>query len=165
MAYPRTIRNFNAFVDGTGYFGKCTEAKLPELKLKTAPHRGAGMDAPLAIDMGMEAMQAEATFAEWSPEHWKRFGSKLRMTLRPAAVGEDDFNADAFAFEIGGRVAGVMGDDMKAGPEAMLKVSWEVDYFRVVINGEVVVEIDVENGKRIIDGVDQLASIRSAMGL
>ncbi|MEM7270753.1 MAG: phage major tail tube protein, partial [Pseudomonadota bacterium] len=49
--------------------------------------------------------------------------------------------------------------------EAMLKISWEVDYFRVEINGEDVVEIDVENGRRIIDGVDQLAEIRAAMGL
>lgn len=31
MAYPRTIRNYNAFVDGVSYAGRVAEAKLPEL--------------------------------------------------------------------------------------------------------------------------------------
>jgi phage tail tube protein FII len=33
MAYPKQIRNFNAFVDGVNYFGRATEGKLPDLKL------------------------------------------------------------------------------------------------------------------------------------
>lgn len=165
MAYPRTIRNFAVFIDGLGYFGKCSSGTLPELKLKTEAHRGAGMDGTLAVDMGMEAMTAEMVFAEWAAELIKHFGKRVRATFRAGAMGEDDFEADAYAFEIGGRVSMVGGDELKAGDGASLKLSWEVDYFRVEKDGEVLVEIDVENGKRVIGGEDQLASMRIAMGL
>jgi phage tail tube protein FII len=35
----------------------------------------------------------------------------------------------------------------------------------MVLDGDVLFEIDVEAGKRIIGGVDQLAEIRAAMGI
>lgn len=63
--------------------------------MQTASHRGGGMDGSVAIDMGMEAMQAELTLAEWPPEPIKMFGTRQRMTLRPGAMGEHDFSADA----------------------------------------------------------------------
>ena len=34
MGYPRTIRNFNAFLDGVSYMGLVSTAKLPALKIK-----------------------------------------------------------------------------------------------------------------------------------
>lgn len=165
MAYPRKIRNFTIYIDGLGYFGRCTSGTLPELKLKTEAHRAAGMDAPLAADMGMEAMTAEMVFAEWAPELIKHFGKRVRATFRAGAMGEDDFEADAFMFDVGGRVSVVSGDELKSGDGVMLKLSWEVDFYRIEREGEELVKIDVENGVRIIGGEDQLASMRVAMGL
>lgn len=164
MQYPRTIRNFNAFVDGVSYAGKVLEGKLPELKLQLANHRGAGMDAPIAIDMGMEAMKTELTLAEWPPELIKMFGTRQRMTLRPGAMGEHDFTADSYVATLGGRWTVTNFADLKPGSDAPLKLTLDVDYFRMVKDGDTLFEIDVEAGKRIIGGVDQLAGMRAAMG-
>ncbi|MCA3480645.1 MAG: phage major tail tube protein, partial [Rhodobacter sp.] len=46
-----------------------------------------------------------------------------------------------------------------------LKLMMDVRYYRLEINGEQIVEIDLVNGKRVIGGVDQLADQRRAMGL
>lgn len=165
MSYPRTIRNFNAFVDGISYFGKVSEGKLPDLKIKTAAHRGAGMDGELAIDMGMEALQSSLTFDEWNPAVVKQLGKRTRFVLRPAAMGEDDFVADAWIFTCGGRVTTNEFDALKPGDPSKLKAMLEVDFFRAELNGEELFKIDIENGVRIIGGEDQLASMRSAMGL
>lgn len=165
MAYPRTIRGYNAFIDGFGYFGKTTTAKLPVLKIKGEDHRGAGMDAPVSIDMGMDGMSSEIEFAEWSPELLQLFGTKKRLILRPGALGEDSFVADAYIATIGGRWSGAEMDGLEQGKGAKLKLTTSVDYYRLEMNGKEMFEIDVENGKRIIGGTDQLADMRRAMGL
>lgn len=165
MAYPRTIRNYNAFVDGVSYAGRVAEAKLPELALTTADVRAGGMDAPVPVDMGMEAMTAEVSFKEWSREALVRFGRDTRLVLRAGEMGEEDFDAVPLVFTIGGRVTKTTGGDLKAGEEVPVTLTWGVDYFRVERDGETLIEIDVERGVRIVDGEDQLASLRAAMGV
>ena len=165
IQYPRTIRNFNGFVDGVSYAGRMTEGKLPDLKLMLAAHRGGGMDGTVNQDMGMEAMKAEATFAEWSNELITLFGTRRRMVLRPAAMGEDDFSADEIIATMGGRWSSTNFGDLKPGSDAPLKVTLEVDYFRMVKNGTELFEIDVVSGRRVINGIDQLADMRRAMGI
>jgi len=162
--YPRTIRDFIGFVDGVGYAGIILEAKLPELKLLIANHRAGGMDAPAPQDMGMEAMQAEITSAEWTEELVTLVGTRKRLVLRPGAKGQQDFVADSYIATIGGLWSATKFADLKPGSDVPLTLSLEVDYFRLEKDGKVLVEIDVEAYKRIINGVDQLASIRQAMG-
>lgn len=164
MNYPRTIRNYNAFVDGFGYSGKSTEAKLPEVKLQTAAHRGGGMDGTVAQDMGLESMQAELTMAEWVPDLITLIGTRRRMVLRPAAMGQHDFTADTIVGTVGGLWSSTNFGELKPGTDVPLKLMCEVDYFRMVINGTELFEIDIEAGKRVIGGVDQVADLRRAMG-
>lgn len=165
MAYPRTIRSFNAFLDGVSYFGLAVEATLPNLTLVTEDHRGAGMDQAIAIDMGMERMSCDISFAEYRPELVTRFGTKARLVLRPAAVGEDSFEADSHVYTIGARWIAVEPGKLKQGGPTQLMLKGSVDYYRIEQNGTELVEIDVVNAKRVIGGTDQLASIRKAMGL
>jgi hypothetical protein len=165
MDYPRKIRNFSAYIDGVGYSGRVTEGTLPELKLKTEAHRGGGMDGSVAQDMGMEPLQANVTMADWPAELITLLGNRRSMTFRPAAMGEDDFSADAFVATMGGRWTVVNFSDLKPGNDTPLKLTLEVDYFRMLKNEEELFEIDVRAGKRVIGGVDQLAQLRAAMGM
>lgn len=164
MQYPRTIRNFNAYIDGRSYAGRCLEGKLPELKLQLANHRGAGMDGSTAQDMGMEAMKAEVTLAEWSPEVITLIGNRERMTFRPVAKGQKDHSADGFVCTMGGLWASTNFGDLKPGSDSPLKLALEVDYFRMLKDGEELFEIDIQAGKRVIGGVDQLKELRHKMG-
>lgn len=165
MAFPRQIRNFNAFVDGISYFGLIDEGKLPDLKINTAGFRGAGTDAPVGVDMGMEAMSAELTFAEWDPVLQKKLGRIERFVFRPAAMGEGSFDADTIIATCGGLVTMAEYGNLKPGEKATLKMTLDLRYYRFEQNGEELWEIDIEAGKRVIGGVDQLADMRRAMGL
>lgn len=83
---PKILKNFNAFVDGRGYAGRIDEISLPKLSIKTEEHRAGGMDIPVAIDMGMEKLEAELTFSEYDPELFRLFGlvdgNAVSLTLR-----------------------------------------------------------------------------------
>ena len=165
MAYPRTIRNYNAFIDGRTYFGRCTEAKLPAITLTTVNHRGAGMDAPMAIDMGMERMEAELSFAEWAPELITMIGTRVPIVLRPGEMGEEDFQATGFTATLRGRITMIDPGQLQGGNESPLKLTQAVDYYRLQREDVELFEIDVENGKRVIGDIDQLADLRRAMGV
>jgi P2 family phage contractile tail tube protein len=165
MAIPRKIKNFNAFVDGLSYFGLAEEAKLPQVTVMTEAHRGAGMDGPIGIDMGVEGMTSEITFSEWRPELLKKPGTQQRFVLRPAAAGEVGDGADTIIATIGGLITGHELGDLKPGTNATLKLKMDVRYYKLEINGEQIHEIDLVNGIRVIGGVDQLADLRRAMGL
>lgn len=164
MQYPRKIVNFNAFVGGISYAGRATEAKLPEVKIQTAAHRGAGMDGSSAVDMGMEALQAEVTLAEWVPDLITLPGTHERMVLRPVAKAHESNEADGFIATLGGLWTVVNFADLKPGSDVPIKLTLEVDYFRMVKDGVELFEIDTQAGKRVIGGVDQLAAIRDKMG-
>lgn len=165
MAYPRTIRNFNAFVDGVGYFGLVSKGVMPELDLNTEEFRAGGMDAPVQVDMGMKALEAELEFDEFSPALLKTFGARNRFVLRAGAQGEDDFEADALVFTLGGRIRKQAQGEFGAGAAVRLRLTMAVDYYRLEHNGDVAVEIDVRNGRRVIGGTDQLLALRAAMAI
>jgi hypothetical protein len=165
MAIPRKIKNFNAFVDGLSYFGLAEEAKLPQVTVMTEAHRGAGMDGPIGIDMGVEGMTSEITFSEWRPELLKKPGTQQRFVLRPAAAGDAGEGADTIIATIGGLITGHELGDLKPGTNATLKLKMDVRTYKLEINGEQIHEIDLVNGIRVIGGVDQLADLRRAMGL
>lgn len=165
MAFPRTIRNFNAFVDGIGYAGRVTEGMAPVIKLKGEEHRGAGMDAPVTIDMGMEALTTSLTLVEHVPALFAMIGTRQTIVLRPAQMGEEDFEADTIIHTCGGRLMSSDVGTLKAGDTTAIKFEMPTHYYRLEINGETLIEIDVEGGKRLINGTDQLESIRAAMGL
>lgn len=164
MSYPRTIRNFNAFVDGVGYFGIATEAKLPVVKVQTEANRNSGMEGPIGVDMGLEGMSSEISFSEWRPELLKKLGRQERFVFRPMQLGETDFEATVIIATVGGLITVAEPGDLKPGTNSPLKLTMDVRYYRLEMNGEEIWEIDLPNAKRVIGGVDQMASARAAMG-
>jgi P2 family phage contractile tail tube protein len=165
MSMPKFIKNFNAFVDGVSYFGLCSEAKLPQPKIQTEAHRGSGMDAPVGVDMGMEAMSAEMTFSEWRPELAKKLGRQERFVMRPGQQSATDFSATPIIATMGGLLTVTDYGDLKPGTNSPFKLTMDVRYYRLEIDGVEMLEIDIVNAVRRIGGVDQLAEIRRAMGI
>jgi P2 family phage contractile tail tube protein len=66
---------------------------------------------------------------------------------------------------MGGLIATNETGDLKPGTNATLKMMMDVRYYRLEMDGEEIYEIDLVNTKRVIGGVDQMASARSAMGM
>ena len=55
--------------------------------------------------------------------------------------------------------------DWKAGDKAEIKHNVAVTYYKLEVDGRLIYEIDALGMKRVIDGVDQLAQQRQALGL
>jgi uncharacterized protein len=161
------LKNFTLSVDGEGYAGRIEELTLPKLTIKTEEFRGGGMDMPIEIDMGMEKMECDFTLTEYSGEVIRRFGlapgNDVPLTLRGAAEAED-----GTVFPITVEVRGIWKEvDMgtwKAGEKAIMKVMVACRYYKYTEDGTDLIEVDLENMKRIVNGEDQLEAMRGALG-
>lgn len=166
---PRVLKNFNAFVNGRGMAGRIEELELPEISFKMEGFRAGGMDAETELDMGQEAMTAKYTFADPDAENLKLVGittgQPVRVISRGSFVRDSDGSRVAVVAECGGRFKKLGLGSWKSGEKSSHEFEQALDYFRLNVGGEDVMEIDILNMKRVIGGVDQLAGIRADIGL
>lgn len=167
MSLPKVLKNFNLFVDGRGYVGKAEEINLPKLTIKTEELRAGGMDAPVAIDMGMEKLEASFSLAEYDSEIFKKFGiisgNGVQLTLKGALV--DDEKTTPLTVKLQGMYTELDMGKIAAGEKGTLQGSVSCRYYKLEIDGKSLIEIDIDNMTRVIDGVDKLAEIRNALGI
>ena len=164
---PKILKNFNVFVDGRGYAGKIDEITLPKLTIKTEEYRAGGMDIPINIDIGMEKLEAELTFAEYDSELFRLFGlinnNAVSLTLRGGLQGSSD--TESVVINLRGLFKELDFGSWKPAEKATLKCTVAANYYKLTIDGKELIEIDAENMIRKIDGVDQMASMRTALGI
>lgn len=169
MALARTLKNFNVFVDGVSFMGIATEVALPKLARKQEDYRGGGMNGPVGIDLGVEKLEIEHTYGGLVREMFKSFGiSKIDGVLLRFAGAyqrDDTGEVDAVEVTVRGRHQEIDAGTAKAGDKSELKVKSSLTYYKLSVNGQVDVEIDLVNMIENIDGEDRLAAQRKAIGL
>ena len=162
------LRNVNLFVDGRGFAGKVTEVNLPKLTVKMEEHRDGGMDAPIEVDMGLEKLECDFSTSAISKDLLRYWGiapgSRVPVTFRGALVSEDG-TVTAVTASVRGQVKEVDWGTWKPGEKTPLKCAMALRYYKFQHGGEVIHEIDVANMVRIVNGTDQLAEQRNALGI
>jgi len=165
---PQMLSNTNLFVDGVSFAGDVPSLTLPKLTVKTEAHRGGGMAGEIEMDMGLEKLEASWTSTGVRREMMKYFGlsdqTGCTAVFRGAFKGLKGQITPVIA-TLRGMLKEVDPGDWKAGDKAEMKYAMAVTYYKLEIDGRVMYEIDMVNAVRVIDGVDQLAAERSALGL
>jgi P2 family phage contractile tail tube protein len=165
---PETLNNMALYVDGRGFAGRAPEVSPPKLKIKTEDYRAGGMDAPVKVDQGMEGLQAAFTMGSVERDVLKFFGladnSAFNATFR-GAFRDTRGKVKSVALIMRGMLSEFDPGSWKPGSTSELKYTVDLLYYKAEIDGAVICEIDVLNMIRIIDGVDQLADVRKALGM
>ena len=167
---PKTLKNFNLFIEGVGYSGIAEELTLPKLTRKMEEYRGGGMHGPVEIDLGMEKLEMEFTLREYSQEVLNYWGvsDKAGLGLRflGAAVRDNDAaETDSIEIVVRGRWRELDFDTVKAGEMNSLKVAVAASYYKYIVNGTDVIEIDPVNMIEMVNGVDRLEAQRNALSI
>ncbi|MFG6501248.1 phage major tail tube protein [Sulfitobacter sp. 1A15106] len=168
MAARDILKNFNLFVDGRGYAGNVSEYTPPVLTVQTEDHRAGGMDAPVALDMGMEGLEASFILTAYDFDVLTMWGvsqgAAVNLTAR-GSVESVDGSVKAAIHRLRGKVTGIDRGTWTPGQPAPLTITVRLDYFAEELGGRQIHEIDVPNMKRVINGVDQLEARRGALGM
>lgn len=159
------LKNFNLFLDGVGFAGEAESVTPPALTIATEEFRAGGMDAPVSIGMGMEALELSFSISNLASEARKSFGKPdLPLTLR-GALEDLDGTIRPVVINARGQVTGLEDPEFKAGENVSTSYTAKLTYYKFTQSDKVIHEIDIPNMIRIIDGVDQLKEQRNAIGI
>lgn len=162
---PRILKGFNLYLDGENFIGRIETVKLPDLNIKAEGYQGGGMDAEVELDMGMEKIDVQFTLAERTPSVVKQLGlltADRQLVIRGALQRQGEA-AVPITVRMQGGIKTLGGDDLKQGARGNLQVTMNCNSYIEEQNGEELVNIDILNFKRVIGGVDQLASMRAML--
>ncbi|MCK5354513.1 MAG: phage major tail tube protein [Methyloprofundus sp.] len=167
---PKIIKNSNLFVEGGSFMGRADELVLPKLSRKMEEYRGAGMNAPVEIDMGSEKLEAEFSLKEFSKDILLQYGivdsSGVAVRFRAAALREDSSgDTDAIEIVMRGRWRELDMGSLKAGDVSVMKVAVAVSYYKYILNGETLIELDSLNMVEKVGENDRLAEQRKALDI
>lgn len=163
------IRNINLFVEGQGYAGKIEELTLPKLTPLVQEYKAGGMSAPIDVLMGgHEKLEAELSLKAFDPKVLKLFrvnpGKDISFVAR-GALQDETGTIKAVSVTLRGFIKEYDMGAWKAADEVQLKLGLSLNYYRLEYAGDTIIESDPVNMVLKIDGVDQLAETRSAIGL
>lgn len=169
MALPRTLKNLMLFNEGMAYMGEASSVSLPTLKRKLEEWRGAGMGAPVKLDMGLEAMELESTFGGPMRDILRQFGitslNGVYLRFAGSYQRDEDGGVDSVEVIVRGRHEEIDMGEQKVGEASEFKVKTAVAYYKLIWNGRTEIEIDPINMIEIVGGEDRLAAQRAAIGM
>ncbi|WP_417787519.1 phage major tail tube protein [Stutzerimonas xanthomarina] len=171
MALPKKLKHMNLFNDGNSYVGVAKSVTLPTLSRKMEAFRGAGMDGAVKVDMGHndDGIQLEWTLGGWDLTVLKQFGAVKvdGVMLRWAGSVQRDDTGEVSAVEVvvRGRHEEIDFGDAESGEDTEQSITTTCSYYKLSVDGEVIIEIDLLNFVYLVDGEDLLAEHRKAIGL
>ncbi len=169
MSLPRKLKNMNLFGDGESYLGQVAEVKLPVLARAMEGYRGGGMNGPVKIDMGQNALDLESKFGGMMRSILRQYGVTRHDGVQLRFAGgyqRDDTGAvDAVEVVVRGRHEEIDMGNSKPGDDTEFTVKTACSYYKLTINGVTEIEIDLVNMVETVGGVDRLAAQRRAIGL
>lgn len=169
MGLPRKLKNFNLFNDGASYIGLVPELTLPKLSRKMEEYQAAGMTGPVMVDFGNEAIQLEWTTGGLVVEALKQYGASKHnaVQLRFAGAFQNDDTGDVSAVEVTvrGRHKEIDMGSVKHASDTLHKFTTVCSYYKLTVDDDVVIELDLMGGIDNVGGTDRNADIRQAIGM
>jgi len=167
MGLPSKLKNCNLFGDGISFLGMIPEVVLPKLALATEDYRGGGMLGPVPIDMGIEKLEAEFTAGGLLVPAITAFGSTTHDAVQLRFAGaytNDSGRVQAVEAVLRGRYGEIDLGNAAPGKDTEHKYKLAASYYRLIVDGTDLVEIDLIAPTFIVGGIDRYAEVRAAIG-
>lgn len=165
--FPEVVAHYNAYLSGKDLIGMTAEVTLASMQAMTTTVSGTGVmgeyDASVPGQFG--EIEQVVPFRMLYGDAYKLLavGSVVDLTLRGAAqLTDGSGNRDYRGMRIvmRGRSKKLELGKFKVGSTMDASVTLSLTYLLVEADGKTMFELDKLNMKYIIDGVDQLATIR-----
>ncbi len=169
MSLPAILKNMNMFHNGTSYVGLIQEVTIPTLARKMEDYRGAGMDGEVSIDMGQEKIEFEWKAGGHITAVYNGYGAVTHDAemIRWVGAYQDDGTGLFKAVEIlvRGRHQEIAPGTGQAGNKSEETIKTVASYYKLSVNGVVIIEIDIPNMIFRVNGVDRLSQMRAILGI
>ena len=169
MGLPSKLKDFNLFNDGANYLGLVPELTMPKLSRKMEEYIAGGMSGPIEVDYHTEKIEFDWTAGGLLVDALLQYGAVTHnaVQLRFAGAYQNDDTAEVTAVEIvvRGRHKEIEMGSAKMADKSDQKYKTTCSYYKLIINGQDIIEIDFINGVEIVGGIDRRAELRAAIGM
>ncbi|MFZ6772299.1 phage major tail tube protein [Undibacterium sp. SXout7W] len=169
MGLPAKLKDFNLFNDGLSYLGLVPELTLPKLSRKMDEYIAGGMSGPIEIDFHSEKIELDWTAGGLLKDAIMQYGITTHngVQLRFAGAFQNDDTAEVISVEVvvRGRHKEIEMGNTKIGDKSDHKYKTVCSYYKLMMNGEDIIELDFINGIEIVGGIDRRAELRAAIGM
>ena len=166
---PRTLKNFNVFVDTHSWAGVAESVTIPKITKKTEDFRGAGMIGDVSLSMGYEKLEGEVVYAGFDVKQYRQLGVCGTSDLPVRFVGmyqrQDNCTSQIVEIYTRGQAIELDPGDSKNGEKTEIKMSYNYTYYRMEVDGVVEVELDFINGVERFGETDVAKNIKELLGL
>lgn len=164
------ITNLNVFMNGANQCGKAEEVKLPDVSQIKTEHKGLGMIGRAELPGGLDKMTCTIKWSSMYPDVMKAeynpfqaTSLQFRGSLETWGAGGRSKEVAVVAF-VKGTFNKAPGGTFKQGDPAERESEMSVSYYKLTIDGQDVVEVDVFANIYKVDGKDVVAQFNQNLG-
>lgn len=163
--------NANVYLNGTSYMGRAEEITLPEISPKMVDHKALGMVGECELPAGLQKMSAKIKWNAIYPDVMKMTHNayqSVRLQIRcniETFQGGDRTAQQPAVIHLTGTWKKSGGMAFKSQDNVEIENELNVTAYKMEINQEEIVSIDIMSNEWRVDGVDQLEQYRINLGL
>lgn len=167
---PRKLKNLNMFNDGNNYLGVVKSVTLPVLARKMEAYRGGGMNGPVKADLGFsdDGIQLEWKTGGLDLIALRQFGAvnASSVALRFTGAFQQDDTGEISSVEVvmRGRHETIDMGEAQPGEDTEHSITTTCTYYKLSVDNEALIEIDLLNFIENVNGVNMLEKQREALG-
>lgn len=169
MKLPQVINRFNLYKNGNRLIGVAGEVELPEVTNLTDTIEGAGTGGNLEIPViGLvDTMEMKIPFTSLGKEAFlfmdptESADLTLNGAIQCTDSGTGKIGYSQLSIAVRGIVKTFTPGNAKAGAKMDSSVVLSLSYYKIIIDGKTMLEIDKLNNVYIINGKDILQEVRN----
>ena len=164
------VYNARIYINGNDLAGKAKEVDLPKIKPKFTDISGLGLYGEAEVPIGMEKMEARLLMNSVYPEFVKIVSNPRKQATIIVRSSMTGFSQDGVQYEkpLKAELRGFFKESdvgkFKQGDSTEAEATMSVNYFKLELDGQPVVEVDVFNNIYKVEGEDLLQEFRQNLG-
>lgn len=167
MRLPPMLKDLDVFAANQRFKGLVTTYVRPKIALKTETWLAGGMLGEVKLAFGLEELESESKYGGDQPALNAEFGDPRidggLLRFVGAYQAEDDGRVTRVEITQRGRTVEIDRGDDEKGAKTETVYKHALVYYKEVVDGRVMFEIDMLDGVFIVDGVDRWQQIRDAV--
>ncbi|MOA16877.1 Phage tail tube protein FII [compost metagenome] len=165
------VTNANIYVDGISLLGRAEEVSLPTIKNKNAEHKALGMVGIVEYFAGIDKLEMKIKWNSFYTEVMKKAANPfeaVKLQIRSSIEGYQGgsrVSQTPVIIYVTAQYKDFPLGNFKQHDNVELESNLSVTYCKMEIDGEEVMEIDVESNIYKVNGEDLLAQYRENLGI
>jgi len=163
------ITNANVYVEGGSILGQVKEIDVPEVKFMMSEHGALGLVGKMEFFSGIDKMEGKVRWASFYADTMVKFADpfkSLQIQVRSSMenYGSSSMSRSPVVCHMTIQPKNFPGANFKQHDNVEIESSYGCTYYKLVVGGKEVVEIDVTANIYKVNGVDILAGYRADIG-